>query len=175
MARRWKDEDGQSSRAEGGDLTLGVFSLYASLEAIPAAEVSVSAFAVDDSQLRSPSTLIVYGNMRFTDAADISATNPKVRRWLVDQVAKESPDAVLVSGDIPLSGSVQNNYAVFKTETAIWRDTHLRVFPALGKHELNGDPSECLENWWRAFPELRGSKWYSVQFGVPSTHPPCAR
>ena len=37
------------------------------------------------------------------------------------------------------------------------------VYPAMGNHELHG--SGGLENWWNAFPELRGRRWYSVEFG----------
>ena len=28
----------------------------------------------------------------------------------------------------------------------------LRVYPALGNHELVGDTQKCLTNWWTAFP-----------------------
>jgi hypothetical protein len=47
-----------------------------------------------------------------------------------------------------------------------WRDSHLRVFPALGSHEFRGDPREDLENWWHAFPELRNRRWYATQLGL---------
>ena len=53
------------------------------------------------------------------------------------------------------------------SRTRIWRDAHLRVYPALGNHELSGSPDkqQCVENWWNAFPELRGRRWYSVELG----------
>lgn len=126
---------------------------------------SPATFVVDDSQLRSPLKVIAYGDIRFTDPANTSATNPKVRKWLVQQIAKEAPDALLINGDIPLSGSVKNDYTVFKTETAAWRDLHLRLYPALGNHEVHGNLQECLQNWWDTFPELRKRQWYSTQLG----------
>src|SRR5947209_491981 len=107
-------------------------------------------FRIDDNRLRSPLTLITYGDMRFTDPANTKATDPKVRQWLVNRIAEEHPAAVILNGDVPLAGSVQNNYQVFKAETQPWRDGGLRVFPALGNHEFVGDPRECLENWWQA-------------------------
>ena len=108
-------------------------------------------------------TLIAYGDMRFTDPRNTTATNPEVRRALVAKVAAEKPDALLLSGDVPLSGGVANDYAVYRAETAAWRAAGLKVFPAMGNHELKG--SGGVENWWNAFPELRGRRWYSVQMG----------
>ncbi|MCU1324127.1 MAG: metallophosphoesterase [Acidobacteriaceae bacterium] len=70
-----------------------------------------------------------------------------------------------MNGDVPYSGDVVNDYAVFKSETQTWRDEHLHVYPALGNHEFHGDPQEALEHWWTAFPELRDRRWYSVELG----------
>jgi hypothetical protein len=105
--------------------------------------------------------------MRFTDPLEVTATNPKVRRWLVNQIAAEKPDAVLLSGDVPWRGSQVGDYDEYRRETQIWRDAHLRIYPALGNHEFSGHTTEqeCLENWWNAFPELHGRRWYSVQIG----------
>lgn len=121
---------------------------------------------LSDSQLSSSPVIISYGDMRFTDPKETTVTNPKVRRWLVEKIAAEKPDALLLSGDIPMHGAVADDYAVFQAETSPWRAAHLSVFPALGNHELNGkDQQQCLENWWNAFPQLRPRRWYSVQIG----------
>ncbi len=122
-------------------------------------------FRVSDEQLGSPPTFITYGDTRFTDPANTKASDPKVRRWLVNRIAEEHPGAVILNGDVPLAGKEKNDYEVFKAETQPWRDNHLRVFPALGNHEFNGDPQQCLENWWEAFPEVRNRRWYSGQLG----------
>jgi len=108
-------------------------------------------------------SVIAYGDMRFTDPSDTSVTNPTARRVLVARVAAEKPDALLLSGDVPYNGGEAKDYAVFREETAVWRTAGLRVFPAMGNHELHG--SGGVENWWKAFPELRGRRWYSVEFG----------
>jgi hypothetical protein len=81
----------------------------------------------------------------------------------VAKVATEKPDALLLSGDVPLSGGVANDYVVYREETAAWRTAGLKVFPAMGNHELKGTGG--VENWWNAFPELRGRRWYSVRMG----------
>lgn len=124
-------------------------------------------FQKNDSDLSHPLRIIAYGDTRFTDPQETSATNPKMRRWLVDQIANEKPDAVLLCGDVPWHGCNAGDYEDYHTETAIWRDLHLNIYPALGNHEFSGgqDKPQCLENFWNAFPELRGRRWYSVQLG----------
>lgn len=70
-----------------------------------------------------------------------------------------------MSGDVPYSGDVVNDYEVYKTETKAWRDEGLHVFPSLGNHEFHGDPRQALEHWWDAFPQIRNLRWYSVALG----------
>ena len=122
-------------------------------------------FVVPQSELKKSAKIIVYGDQRFTDPANTKVTNPTVRRLLVEKIAEEHPNAVLMSGDVPYSGDDVNDYAVYKSETEIWRNENLHVFPALGNHEFHGDPQEALEHWWNAFPALRNRRWYSVDLG----------
>src|SRR5579863_717988 len=112
-------------------------------------------FRIADDQLPKPLTLIAYGDQRFTDPANTRQTNPRIRQWLVNQIAREHPAAVIMNGDVPLNGNIANDYAVFHAETKPWRDLKLHVFPALGNHEFVGDPHQDLENWWKTFPEMR--------------------
>jgi len=123
------------------------------------------AFRVEDARLTSPLTLITYGDQRFTDPANTNAVDPRVRQWLVQQIAAARPSAVIMNGDVPLAGGVPNDYAVFQSETKPWRDAGLHVFPALGNHEFHGDPRQSLENWWNNFPEMRNRRWYAAQLG----------
>ena len=121
-------------------------------------------------------TLIAYGDMRFTDPANTTDSNPKARQALVAKIAAEKPDLLLLSGDVPFHGGDANDYAVYQQETAAWRSAGLKVFPAMGNHELSGpgvtrDCPDCLENWWKNFPELKGRRWYSVRFDGPTSSP----
>jgi hypothetical protein len=130
------------------------------------APASRALIQIADSALPPSPVVIAYGDVRFTNPSNTVSTDPRVRRWLVERVAGEKPDAVLLSGDIPWRGQDTNDYAVFRTETASWRSAGFLVSPALGNHELNGaDLAQCLENWWTAFPPLRGHRWYSVALG----------
>jgi len=122
-------------------------------------------FRVPKAEIGAHAKVIVFGDQRFTDPANTKVTNPKVRQLLVKKIAEEHPDAILMNGDVPYSGDVENDYVVYKSETQIWRDEHLHVYPALGKHEFHGDPNEALEHWWTAFPEMRNRRWYSVELG----------
>ena len=124
-------------------------------------------FVVRERDLQKPTTVIAYGDMRFTDPSNVKVTNTPARRALVARVAQEKPDAVLLNGDLTMHGGDQADYAIYQTETQAWRDAHLRIFPALGNHEFaNCEVPQCLQNWWRTFPELNDRRWYSVQLGT---------
>jgi Calcineurin-like phosphoesterase len=123
-------------------------------------------FTVPEADLSKPVTVISYGDTRFTDPSNTTATNPTARKALVKRIAEEKPDAILLNGDVPWHGGDQADYAVYRDETEPWRDAHLRVFPALGNHEFaHCEVPQCLANWWAAFPELNGRRWYSVHLG----------
>lgn len=146
---------------------LGVGLLLAKKQATTTALLDTPdpTFHVPEKEIPASWTLIAYGDMRFTNPLDTNDTNPKVRRWLVEQVAAEHPDAVLLSGDLPFNGFLASDYAIYRAETESWRKAGLRIYPALGNHELRGDQARGLKNWWDTFPELKGRRWYSVQFG----------
>jgi acid phosphatase type 7 len=127
---------------------------------------AATTFTVPEADLPDPLVLIAYGDMRFTDAAETSATSPVARQALVAKIATENPAAIFINGDIPYHG-IEADYAVFRDETRSWRERHLRVYPALGNHEFRAClESACLERWWQAFPELRDQRWYSVALGA---------
>src|ERR1700733_11887612 len=62
-------------------------------------------FTVPDRELPKNPTMIVYGDMRFTDPANTDAANPQARQLLAAKVAAEHPDAIIVSGDVPYRGA----------------------------------------------------------------------
>jgi acid phosphatase type 7 len=113
-----------------------------------------------------PLVFVTYGDMRFTAATETLASSPTVRAALVARIASENPAAIFINGDIPWHG-IAADYAVFRSETRIWREKHLHVYPALGNHEFSAclEPS-CLGRWWDTFQELRSRRWYSVAIGA---------
>jgi hypothetical protein len=122
-------------------------------------------FEVPQSEVGDHPAVITYGDQRFTDPSNTKVTNPRARKMLVGKIAEQHPNAILMNGDVPYSGDVVNDYDVYKSETEIWRNEKLHVYPALGNHEFHGDPQQALEHWWSAFPQMRDRRWYSVELG----------
>jgi 3',5'-cyclic AMP phosphodiesterase CpdA len=108
---------------------------------------------------------IAYGDTRFTDPADTNAANPEVRRELVKAIAAADPDFIAFGGDITYNGNDANDWKVYDSETEIWRQRHIRVFPALGNHDLHGNLQLSLANYFQRYPELDHSRYYSVTTG----------
>ncbi len=109
--------------------------------------------------------LIAYGDIRFTDPSDYAHSNPLVRRILIQKIAEEHPDALMISGDLPYHGGKDKDWEVVDAEIRPLWDAHVRIYPALGNHEYLGGSDRGLANWWRRFPGLKDRRWYSVLFG----------
>jgi len=125
-----------------------------------------ASFVVKDSDLPRNFSIVVYGDMRFTDPSNTRAADPGARRALVARIAQLRPDALILTGDVPYRGTVAADYDEYRLETKAWRDETLRVYPALGNHEFGGKGADDpLEDWWGAFPELKDRRWYSVALG----------
>src|SRR5215472_16794551 len=108
---------------------------------------------------------IAYGDTRFNNPANTKAANPEVSRELVKAIANAHPDFVTFGGDITYNGNDADDWKVYDSETAIWREKQIRVYPALGNHDLHGDPTVSLANYFQRFPELDHSLYYSVNTG----------
>jgi len=108
---------------------------------------------------------IAYGDTRFTNPADTNAANPEARRALVKAIAQAHPDFVTIGGDIAYNGNDPNDWTVYDQETAVWRKKHIPVFPALGNHDLHGDLNLSLANYFKRYPALHQSLYYSVRTG----------
>lgn len=147
-------------------LSVPLTSAVASLAQAPVTAKHGPTFTVAERDLPQKLSLIVYGDMRFTDPANTKDANAAARQALVAKIASEHPDALQLTGDVPLGGNNTADYDVYASETKVWRDDRLRVYPALGNHEFKGpDKQGDLERWWHAFPELTGTRWYSVALG----------
>ena len=117
----------------------------------------------------APLTFIAYGDTRFTRREGVA--NPSAREALIARIASEKPAAIFIGGDLVYDGSNAEDYAVYRTETAVWSQTRIPIFPALGNHEFRGCDEivgPCLENWWSvAAPgPVRSFRWYSVSLGA---------
>jgi len=131
---------------------------------IAAAALALASLAL--AQAERPVTVIAYGDTRFTDPSNVTATNPVARGVLISRMAAEKPDAIVISGDVPWHGGVSDDYTQFRRETERWRALRIPIIAATGNHEFSQcEPQACLENWWNAFPELRGKRWHASDVG----------
>ena len=113
--------------------------------------------------VKAPFRFVAYGDTRFHDPHDTDAANPPVRVALVQAIAEANPAFVCMTGDIVYNGNDANDWKVWDNETSIWRDKKITVYPALGNHDLHGDPKVALGNYFQRFPELKDSRYYSVR------------
>jgi len=114
-------------------------------------------------QVSVPFHCVVYGDSRFHDPKDTEAANPPVRQALVQAIAQTNPAFVSFGGDIVYNGNDKDDWKVFDTETAVWREKKIPVYPALGNHDLHGDEKVALGNYFQRFPDLKNSRYYSVR------------
>lgn len=114
-------------------------------------------------QLSTPFHFVAYGDARFHDPEDTEAANPALRQALVQAVAQTNPAFISFGGDLVYNGSDGNDWKVWDSETAVWRENNISVYPAIGNHELHGDEKIALANYFQHFPDLKNSRYYSVR------------
>jgi len=110
-----------------------------------------------------PFRFVAYGDTRFHDPKDTEAANPPVRVALVQAIAEANPAFVCFTGDIVYNGNDVDDWKVWDTETSVWRDKNIQIYPALGNHDLHGDEKIALGNYFQRFPDLKNSRYYSVR------------
>jgi len=111
----------------------------------------------------SPFRFVAYGDTRFHDPKDTDAANPAVRQALVQAIAEVHPAFVSFTGDIVYNGYDVNDWKVWDSETSVWHYQNIPVYPALGNHDLHGDPAVALANYFQRFPDLKNSRYYSLR------------
>lgn len=114
-------------------------------------------------QVSAPFHFVVYGDARFHDPKDTEAANPPVRQALVQAIAETNPAFISFGGDIVYNGNDKDDWSVWDSETAVWRDKKIPVYPALGNHDLHGSEKVALANYFQRFPDLKNNRYYSVR------------
>jgi acid phosphatase type 7 len=113
-------------------------------------------------QLSVPFSFVAHGDARFHDPTDTEPANPPVRQALVKAIAQTAPAFILFGGDIVLNGNDKEDWKVWDSETAAWREKKIPVYPALGNHDLHGDEKVALANYFERFPVIQNSRYYSL-------------
>ena len=113
--------------------------------------------------LKTPFRFVAYGDTRFHDPKDTEAANPPVRIALVQAIADVNPAFICFTGDIVYNGNDADDWKVWDSETSVFRDKKIPVYPALGNHDLHGKTEVALSNYFQRFPDLKNSRYYSVR------------
>src|SRR5579864_465078 len=113
--------------------------------------------------IKTPFRFVAYGDTRFHDPKDTEAANPPVRLALVNAIAEANPAFLCFTGDIVYNGYDENDWKVWDHETSVLREKKINIYPALGNHDLHGEPKVALGNYFQRFPELKNSRYYSVR------------
>ena len=115
------------------------------------------------AKVSTPFRFVAYGDTRFHNPHDTEAANPSVRVALVRAIADANPAFVCFTGDIVYNGNDASDWKTWDSETSIWREKGIPIYPALGNHDLHGDPAVALGNYFQRFPDLKNSRYYSVR------------
>jgi predicted phosphodiesterase len=114
-------------------------------------------------QVSTPFHFVACGDSRFHDPKDREAADPDVRQTLVQAFARSNPAFISFGGDIVYNGDDTDDWKVWDSETAVWREKKIPVYPTLGNHELHGNENVALDNYFLRFPDLKNSLYYSVR------------
>ena len=116
-----------------------------------------------NAEVKSPFSFVAYGDIRFMDPSNTKDSDPVRRKILVQKIANEKPAILLITGDLVANGGSAAQWTVFDQETEPLRSAGVKVYPALGNHDLRGDLPVALDNYFRRFPHLVRSRYYSVR------------
>jgi Icc-related predicted phosphoesterase len=141
-------------------LSTAIIGCSAKGQSVPASE-SLKSVSL---QTKIPSTFsfVAYGDTRYHDPTDTVASNPAARRALVAAIDREHPAFISIGGDIVYVGD-SPDWNTWDSETAVWREHKIAIYPALGNHDVKGDLQKALANYFTRFSELQQSRFYSVR------------
>ncbi|MGB7848980.1 MAG: metallophosphoesterase [Candidatus Acidiferrum sp.] len=111
----------------------------------------------------SPFRFVAFGDTRFHDPSDTEPANPAIRHALVAAIDNAKPAFISIGGDIVYEGENPKDWQVWDSETAIWREHKIPVYPVLGNHDLKGNLQAALGNYFARFPGIQQSRFYSVR------------
>ena len=110
-----------------------------------------------------PFRFVAFGDTRFTHSSSSRVANSEIRQAIVRAIAKIKPSFISIGGDIVYRGDDANDWAVWDSETSAWREEKITIYPALGSHDLHGNEATALSNYFKRFPDISGSRYYSVR------------
>jgi hypothetical protein len=146
---------------------------------------------VADIQINDPKPypfrFVAYGDMRFAEHESYGKViaNAKARQQVIDQIVKENPAFLVVTGDFVFRGFHGEDWTHFDRAFRPLRERGIQIFPAIGNHEVGPFPSKTyggkalegiekkteqyiaskgLANYYKEFPNISHKPWYSVRY-----------
>jgi acid phosphatase type 7 len=139
------------------------FRLVALLALLSMISVGQSAPVALDAGVKAPFSFVAYGDIRFMETSNIKDSDPIRRKILVQKIAGEKPAFLLITGDLVANGGVAQQWSVFDNESSPFQAAGVKLYPALGNHDLRGDLPVALKNYFQRFPYLQQNRYYSVR------------
>jgi Icc-related predicted phosphoesterase len=116
-----------------------------------------------EQKVSMPFRFAAFGDTRFHDPGDTQIANAAVRQAIVRAIAKERPGFISIGGDIVYNGDQVSDWGIWDSETRVWQNENIPVYPAIGNHDLHGNESVALKNYFARFPQLKQHRYYSVR------------
>ncbi len=93
-----------------------------------------------------------------------SEHNKEKTKLLFKEIAREEPDFILHLGDLTRDGGNDTAWNEFDEDYQFVKEKGIPVFPVFGNHEYFGNEETLLINWNKRFPQIKGRKWYSLDY-----------
>jgi acid phosphatase type 7 len=147
-------------------LIAAVLAVFSEAHAGPPEKIDINpTFTIAKYAPGAPIHMVGYGDMRFTDPSVKIGTNPRVRKWLAEQIGRVNPGVLMITGDMPYFGGRKEDWQVYRDETKSWAAQHMLVLPTIGNHEVRGGTEKGIANYFANYPGLKGHRYYSVLMG----------
>lgn len=155
----------------------------------PAATAPAASVDIEIKQPKPyPFRFIAYGDFRFAEHASYGwkvIADADARQEVMNQVAKESPAFLVVTGDFVFRGFHDDDWKYWHKAIQPLRDGGVPILPAIGNHELGPFPPKIwgglalreiahlaepiiasmgLANYFKEFPEIAKKPWYSARY-----------
>jgi acid phosphatase type 7 len=143
-----------------------ILAVFPAAKAEPPEKIDINpTFTIAKYAPGAPIHMVGYGDMRFTDPSVKIGTNPRVRKWLAEEIGRVNPEVLMITGDMPYFGGRKEDWQVYRDETRSWAAQHMLVLPTIGNHEVRGGTQKGIANYLENYPGLKGHRYYSVLMG----------
>jgi 3',5'-cyclic AMP phosphodiesterase CpdA len=129
------------------------------------AEPEPPAFSAPLAPPRSGRFAIVSDLQRTSRAEVWRESNQEERAIILEAIAREKPDLVLMLGDLVFCGSSASDWKDFDALAAPIRQAQLPVLAVPGNHEYWLSPRAGLRNFQTRFPLLEQRRWQARSWG----------